>query len=75
MQIFKPTTHSTTADAARRLAALFGKKKPPEQAKLHGLGSTFSMSNDMMLGMALGGVAYILMKKRGMIKHGGRAAA
>jgi hypothetical protein len=73
MQIFKPTGYSTTKAVFDRLTP-----KPKWTQKrarpTSGLGATsLSLSNDMMLGMALGGVAFLVMKKKGML--GKRAPA
>ncbi len=61
MQIFKPTSYSTTK-------AVFGRVFKRQGGGIRGLGTTLSMSNDMLLGMAVGGVAFLVMTKKGLIK-------
>jgi hypothetical protein len=61
MQIFKPAPYSTTKALLERVTGR-------HLQGFRGLGqSQLSMSNQMMLGMALGAVAFVVMDKKGML--------
>jgi hypothetical protein len=65
MQIFKPTSYSTTKALLERLVP----RRATSGLGYSALGTSLSLSNDMMLGMALAAAGFLMMKKKGLIKH------